>query len=174
MQHKLLRNTALLLISLLISPQVFAAKSFIEYSKLARSDTLRDVNALGFYTIFSQARDHQLYLGLEIALFEPDAVLESEIATHFIMGIAGTGTFAPYAEVGVGLFDFLANGNDTAQVCNEERNCEPNFVFRAGVRVMVSEYVAIGAFYQGVNFGDYQDRLVGSHGYTGVNIGVWY
>jgi opacity protein-like surface antigen len=162
------------MISLLFSSQAHCARSMIEYSKMLRSDTLRDVNTLGFYTIFGQDRYAQYYLGIDLALFEPETATDSHFAARVAIGISGTGKFAPYADIGTGLADILFRGNDGSQSCNEQNSCEPDFYFRAGLRIAITYHVHIGAFYEGVRFGDLQNELSGSHGYTGVNIGVRY
>jgi hypothetical protein len=168
------KHASLLIIGLLLSPQAYSANSFIEYSKMVRSDTLRDVNTLGFYTIFEHDRYIQYYAGIDLAMFEPDTAINSHLATRVTIGISGYGTFAPYADIGTGLFDLLFRGNNTTQACDQENNCEPDFYFRAGLRANVSQHIAIGVFYEGVRFGTLQTDLTGSHGYTGVNIGVRY
>jgi hypothetical protein len=173
-RKKIYIAACLLAIFLSATPQAYGAQSFIEYSKMLRSDTLRDVNTLGFYTIFSQDSLLQYYLGIDLALFEPETAIDSHLATRITIGISGVGTIAPYADIGTGLFDILFRGNDSSQSCNEQNDCQPDFYFRAGLRFKVSNHIAIGAFYEGVRFGDLQNELTGSHGYTGVNIGVRY
>ena len=164
-----------LLACLLLPAQAYCANSFIEYSRMSQSDTLRNVNTLGFYTIFKRETDHQYYAGIDLALFEPETATDNHMATRVTMGISGVSTVAPYAEIGVGLFDLLVRGNDSAQTCNsEQRSCNPDFYFRAGLRMNMTNHLAIGVFYEGVSFGDFEDELVGSHGYSGVNIGVRY
>lgn len=154
--------------------QTQAAKSFIEYSKLVSSDTLHDMNGLGFYTIFEQARNYQYYAGIDIALFEASTAVDSEIATRVLIGISGTGTLSPYAEIGTGLFDLLFSGNDNSSNCDQQRSCKPDVHFRTGLRINLSDHLDFGVFYEGVRFGEFQNTLKGSHGYTGVTVGVRY
>jgi len=168
------KYVCLLAVTLLVSPRAYCANNIIEYSKLLRSDTLRDVNTLGFYTVFAEDRLVQYYLGIDLALYEPETAIDSHLATGVAIGISGIGRFAPYADIGTGLFDILFRGNDGSQSCGEQNNCEPDFYFRAGLRVAVTNHVSVGVFYQGVRFGDLQSELSGSHGYSGANIGVRY
>lgn len=158
---------------LLLSSQAFGANSFIEYSKMAHSSTLSDVNTLGFYTIFDHQQYVQSYAGIDLALFEIGSATNSHMSTRVLIGISGVGTIAPYADIGTGLLDILFRGN-SSQNCDQQNNCEPDFYFRAGVRANVTQHIAIGVFYEGVRFGNTQTELTGSHGYTGVNIGVRY
>ncbi len=163
-----------LALCLLFTSQGQAAKSFIEYSKLVSSDTLHDMNGLGFYTIFKHAADHQYYAGIDIALFQVSSLVDSEIATRVLIGVSGTGTFSPYAEIGTGLFDLLFPGNNNSNNCDQQRSCKPDIHFRAGLRLNLTSHVTLGVFYEGVRFGEFQDTLNGSHGYTGVTVGVRY
>ena len=163
----------LLAVCLLVPLRAFGVdKSFIEYSLLSSSDTLRNVNVLGFYTVFNYQRNYAYYGGLEFALFEQETAIESELVARVTIGIGGLNSFAPYAEIGIGLFDFLFRSNDTQQRCDEELDCDPDIHFRAGMRVRVSNQVSLGLFYEGVSFGDFEDELSGSHGYIGSSIGI--
>jgi len=164
---------ACLTFGLLFASQAYSANSFIEYSKMTHSSTLRDVNTLGFYTIFDREHYVQSYAGIDLALFEIGDVSNSHISTRLLIGISGVGTIAPYADIGTGLLDILFGGNNS-QDCNQDNNCDPDFYFRAGVRANITNHVSIGVFYEGVRFGNTQTELTGSHGYTGVNIGVRY
>lgn len=161
-------------IGLLLSSQAYSANSFIEYSKMTHSSTLGDVNTLGFYTIFDHERYVQSYAGIDLALFEIGSATNSHLSTRILIGISGVGSIAPYADIGTGLLDVLFGGNNNSQDCNQQNNCDPDFYFRAGVRANVTNHIAIGVFYEGVRFGNTQTELTGSHGYTGVNIGVRY
>jgi len=173
MQRNTLACLIVLVACLLLPARAWSVdKSFIEYSLLSSSDTLRNVNVLGFYTIFNYQRNYAYYGGLEFALFEPETATDSELVTRVSIGIGGLNTFAPYAEIGIGLFDFLFRSNDSQQRCDEELDCDPDFHFRAGMRVRVSNHVAFGLFYEGVSFGDFEDELSGSHGYIGTSIGI--
>lgn len=138
------------------------------------SDTLHDMNGLGFYTIFQQASNYQYYAGIDIALFEASTAVDSEIATRVLIGISGTGTIAPYADIGTGLFDLLLNNDNNSNNCNQNCSRRPDLHFRTGLRFNLSEHLDFGVFYEGVRFGDFQDTLKGSHGYTGVTVGVRY
>lgn len=163
------------LLGLLFTTQANSANSYIEYSKMLHSDTLRAVNTLGFYTIFNQRRDHQYYAGIDLALFEANTASNNDLATRLAIGVSGTATLAPYAEIGTGLLDLLVRNNDSAQACDStQRSCSADLYFRAGLRINATNHLSVGVFYEGVRFGRYQDELIGSHGYTGVNIGVRY
>ena len=163
----------LIAFGLLLSPPAHSANSFIEYSKMTHSSTLGDVNTLGFYTIFDHEQYVQSYAGIDLALFEIGAATNSHMSTRVLVGISGVGAIAPYADIGTGLLDILFRGN-SSQNCDQQNNCDPDFYFRAGVRANVSQHITIGVFYEGVRFGNTQTELTGSHGYTGVNIGVRY
>jgi hypothetical protein len=174
MHIKLYKYARLMAFCLLFSSQAYGANSFIEYSKMTHSSTLGDVNTLGFYTIFDHQQYVQSYVGIDLALFEIGAATNSHMSTRVLIGISGVGPIAPYADIGTGLLDVLFGGNNNSQDCNQQNNCDPDFYFRAGVRANVSQHIAIGVFYEGVRFGNTQTDLTGSHGYTGVNIGVRY
>ena len=173
MQHRRLAICIVLLVSLLFPLRTPGMdKSFLEYSLLSSSDTLHKSNVLGFYSVFKVERNYAYYGGLDFALFEQETATDSELVSRVTIGIGGLNNFAPYAEVGIGLFDFLFRSNDTQQRCDEELDCDPDIHFRAGMRVRVANHVAIGLFYEGVSFGDFKDELSDSHGYIGSSIAI--
>lgn len=174
MRALLILRIPLLFLVMLFSSQAYSANSLIEYSKMVHSDTLRDVNTLGFYTIFEHDVYFQYYAGIDLAMFEPSTATSAHMSPRVAIGISGIGAFAPFADVGTGLFDILFGGRNSSQDCSQQNNCEPDFYFRAGMRIMATDHLSIGAFYEGVRFGNTQTELTGSHGYTAVNIGFRY
>jgi opacity protein-like surface antigen len=155
------------------APTSLALSSLIEFSKRSSSDTLRDVSALGFYSFYTPQHDYALYAGIELAQFEPISPDESDTTTRVKMGISGISTFAPYAEVGTSLFDFLFNAsNKDTDPCTEEKNCNPDYLYRVGLRINLESRLSLGLFYEGISFGDFQEKLTGTHNYTGATLGV--
>ena len=172
MTHPLPACCFVLACMLLPVAPAYSQKSFIEYSMLSTSDTLHKVNTLGFYNVFSHKRNYSYYAGLDFALFEPKDALDNELDPRIVIGISGVDTIAPYAEVGIGLYDTLFRGKEDSQSCSDENDCEPDVHFRVGLRIRAINNVSFGVFYEGVSFGDFQDRLSGAHSYTGTSISV--
>ena len=150
-------------------------QNLIEFSKLSTSDTLFDASTLGFFSNFEYQQDYVLYAGVELALFQEKTMTDGEMTTRVVMGMRGLGVFSPYAEIGVGLLDLLfRNKNQDTSNCTDQQQCDPDLHFRVGLRISVAEGVGIGLFHEDVHFGDFQDKLTGSHSYTGTSINVQF